>query len=308
MQILINTHTLTAPSLDPLGLCLSPTSALLNHSCMPNTAITFSEHGALSLRSLSAIPASSALTISYIDSILPTSLRRAELKNLYFFTCTCPLCLAECTSSLSNPDTSGPDMLIMLREHLESQSLPLYAAATDPSTSTSPHAALQALQAAEALFTPHNDHYPPHRHPRPAIHAQILLTSLNLGNWALAFRHSLVTYLHIDPIHYPQPWHPVRVVHTWITLRLAMQMAQPQPPSSHPTINYPLIIPSLYHELHTNVPKSHGPHSTFAAEISAFGDRAALHTRAPPQGEVKREWARLRALADEVLRSTDVRV
>lgn len=64
-RILINTHTLTTPTLDPLGLCLAPHSALLNHSCTPNTVIIFSG-STLTLRSLAAIPAKSELSISYM--------------------------------------------------------------------------------------------------------------------------------------------------------------------------------------------------------------------------------------------------
>lgn len=64
-RILINTHTLTSPCLDPLGLCLSLKSALLNHSCTPCCALLFSG-STLTLRSLAAIPAKCELSISYM--------------------------------------------------------------------------------------------------------------------------------------------------------------------------------------------------------------------------------------------------
>ena len=70
-RILINAHTLTTPTLDPLGLCLAPHSALLNHSCEPNTAIVFSG-SILTLRSLAIIPQEAELSISYMYVFLQT--------------------------------------------------------------------------------------------------------------------------------------------------------------------------------------------------------------------------------------------
>lgn len=36
-----NTFTVSTPALAPLGVCVSPIVALLNHSCDPNAAIVF---------------------------------------------------------------------------------------------------------------------------------------------------------------------------------------------------------------------------------------------------------------------------
>ncbi|KAA6409700.1 MAG: hypothetical protein FRX48_06312 [Lasallia pustulata] len=54
-RLLINTHTLTSPTLTPLGLYLSAPASLLNHSCAPNTTLIF-HHRALSLRALHPPP------------------------------------------------------------------------------------------------------------------------------------------------------------------------------------------------------------------------------------------------------------
>lgn len=40
-QFTTNTFTITAPTLDPLGACVSPAVALINHSCDPNAVIVF---------------------------------------------------------------------------------------------------------------------------------------------------------------------------------------------------------------------------------------------------------------------------
>ena len=40
-QFTTNTFTLTAPSLTPIGICVSPAAAFCNHSCDPNAVIVF---------------------------------------------------------------------------------------------------------------------------------------------------------------------------------------------------------------------------------------------------------------------------
>lgn len=40
-QFTTNTFTLTSFALDPIGVCVSPVFALVNHSCEPNAALVF---------------------------------------------------------------------------------------------------------------------------------------------------------------------------------------------------------------------------------------------------------------------------
>lgn len=41
LQFATNSITLTSPSLAPLGVCVSPLIALVNHSCDPNAVVVF---------------------------------------------------------------------------------------------------------------------------------------------------------------------------------------------------------------------------------------------------------------------------
>lgn len=41
IQFTTNSFTLSSPSLDPIGVCVSPSIALANHSCAPNAAVVF---------------------------------------------------------------------------------------------------------------------------------------------------------------------------------------------------------------------------------------------------------------------------
>ncbi|KAK7034676.1 hypothetical protein VNI00_012318 [Paramarasmius palmivorus] len=96
-----NTFTLADPSLTPIGACVSPTAALLNHSCDPNTVVVFP--GATSDENKKSEPRMEVVALknimpgeevftAYIDTTLPRSLRQKALKETYHFTCRCSLC------------------------------------------------------------------------------------------------------------------------------------------------------------------------------------------------------------------------
>ncbi|KAJ3238101.1 hypothetical protein HDU81_008401 [Chytriomyces hyalinus] len=67
--------------------------ALVNHSCVPNCAVTF-EPGSHAARlvALKDIEIGEDISVSYVDSAEPWMTRQEDLKKRYFFTCTCSLC------------------------------------------------------------------------------------------------------------------------------------------------------------------------------------------------------------------------
>ncbi|KAK0473758.1 hypothetical protein IW261DRAFT_1503300 [Armillaria novae-zelandiae] len=99
-----NTFTITDAALCPLGASVSPTVALINHSCDPNAVIVFPRASAnpqaeeplmhvVVLRNI--VPGEEIMT-AYIDTTLPRSLRQESLKETYHFDCRscggmCPL-------------------------------------------------------------------------------------------------------------------------------------------------------------------------------------------------------------------------
>ncbi|KAF9519864.1 hypothetical protein BS47DRAFT_1481760 [Hydnum rufescens UP504] len=98
-----NSFTLTDPVLTPIGVCISPSAALINHSCAPNAVVVFpqpksSRPNPLMVIALRDIEPGQEILSSYIDITLPGPRRRHELKENYMFDCNCSAC------SNSEPD------------------------------------------------------------------------------------------------------------------------------------------------------------------------------------------------------------
>ncbi|KAK2465023.1 hypothetical protein APHAL10511_003099 [Amanita phalloides] len=96
-----NTVALTTSSLSPIGACVSPPIALLNHSCDPNVVMVFPRTSAdprlqeplLHVVAIKAINSGEELLTSYIDTTLPSEERRKTLEETYCFDCKCSLCM-----------------------------------------------------------------------------------------------------------------------------------------------------------------------------------------------------------------------
>ncbi|KAH9940697.1 SET domain-containing protein [Amylocystis lapponica] len=95
-----NTFTLTSISLTAIGVCVSPTIALINHSCEPNVAVVFprasinpqDQEPLMHMVAMRDIAPSDEVLISYVDTTLPRELRQKELEETYNFVCKCTLC------------------------------------------------------------------------------------------------------------------------------------------------------------------------------------------------------------------------
>lgn len=68
------------------------------------------------------------------------------------------------------------------------------------------------------------------------------------------------------------------------------------------SVDWAVVVWGLWREVSEDVIKSHGANSTFALEVQAFGKGSDLFEMMIPPGEKEREWSRLRALAEEVLK------
>ena len=290
-RILVNAHTLTTPTLDPLGLCLSHNSALLNHSCTPNTTIIFSG-SAITLRSLAAIPAEGELSISYVETTNSTPTRQSELRNRYFFNCRCSVCSAGITNGLPDPH---PDHSF---DTIEARALVLRAEAS----TLPPNRAAALLKSALGSL----GQYPPHRQPNPSILHTAFLNAITTGSWAIALKYALKAYFFIDPLHHRLSWHPVRVVRVWVLLRLVTQIAGLVSEGDRSIkdlaefgINWQTVAIGLFQEVSDGAPRSHGSDSSFTSEVRAFGEGAGIGSEKSLKSLLEEEWAKLRKVADD---------
>ncbi|KAF7313995.1 hypothetical protein HMN09_00558000 [Mycena chlorophos] len=98
-----NTFTLSAPDLTPLGACIAPPVALINHDCQPNAVVVFpgtkQSHRASHARDHSAGDTprrrGKQILTAYIDTTLPRIQRQQALQETYNFDCRCSLCTSD---------------------------------------------------------------------------------------------------------------------------------------------------------------------------------------------------------------------
>eukprot|EP00048_Salpingoeca_helianthica_P006989 m.105151 g.105151 ORF g.105151 m.105151 type:complete len:436 (+) comp14193_c0_seq4:19-1326(+) len=113
-KVRVNSFGICDGEQQPIGAGLYPRLHLANHSCRPNCMVLFTR-GRAELRTTRTIAAGTPLTVSYIDALTPTHLRRAELQSRYLFDCLCPACTVPDTlmavrcscGGTASPDTSG---------------------------------------------------------------------------------------------------------------------------------------------------------------------------------------------------------
>ena len=86
-----NSLSVTDDEQEVIGVCISTKIAMLNHSCIPNASVVFSNGEAIVL-ALQSIKTGDELFISYIDHTQTTISRKSALKQNYLFDCNCRMC------------------------------------------------------------------------------------------------------------------------------------------------------------------------------------------------------------------------
>lgn len=77
---------------------MSPTVALINHSCSPNAVVVFptfangSTKRYMKVQAIRPIRKGEEVLTSYVDCAMPARLRKEQLRTTYKFECDCKLC------------------------------------------------------------------------------------------------------------------------------------------------------------------------------------------------------------------------
>jgi len=335
-QIFTNTFTLLTPTYDPLGICLDPFAARCNHSCSPNVFIVF-DGARMSFRALQTIKKDFELFVSYIDASNPFHRRQRELSKRYFFTCHCSKCQKGIHTIedrfLTDPATLEPGWdrdiqwppsaipgITTLDPADNDRSNYINDSAAGARLSATQRLAFASLEAAQRNPDPRSSSavdslqialslclktqlWPDHRQPLPAVRQYLFATFLS-------FKLGLRLYFSVNPVLYPAPFHPLRVVHTWALLNLLLYTLDPTGDSAaeaelrHAGVDFGVVVYGLLSEVASNVERSHGKESGFAREVRrkveevctdmTRGDREVL---SGIRRRMESQWGILRKLA-----------
>jgi hypothetical protein len=311
--LMCNTLRLVTPTFDPLGLVLDPRASIINHSCSPNAVVVF-DGPKLSVRALSTVQDGGEIFISYVDSSAPFGVRQAELRDQYFFTCKCSLCEL-CSDAAhdaffeSTPEFAERIKIIdgMLEQITEDPAWPRHI--LGQSTDMKRLSALQfygysCLESPDARFTKEEPAslrkaitilrntgiWPISRAPMPALYQQYVVACLGAKKYNEALVALIRLHFLVDPMVYPQAYHPVRVIHAWTLATLARAVSsEPDTPFCKALqacgVDLPIMFLALLSEVREQVPKSHG-------QSSAFGQMAigAWQTIMAPGGELDAQY------------------
>jgi hypothetical protein len=204
---------------DRIGLYMHPYAGLINHSCDYNSTVGF-DGEEVYVKAMRPIKQDEQIFISYIDTTTPYDIRRNELKERYFFDCSCIKC-QKGTDTLEDQFISTPEDMTPL-ETAEREALELMQKATASSTE---HA--EAIEKLEAAM--HKLHatgaWPLTRQPYASLRDKLIISLLSAGNFTRAFIHAAIRYLRIDPVVYDKA-HPIRHIHAWSLVRLTVFLSQ----------------------------------------------------------------------------------
>jgi hypothetical protein len=293
--IMCSTHRLVTPTFDPLGLAFDPSTSTINHSCLPNAVIVF-DGPKLVVRALDPIKAGQEVLISYIDSSAPFGVRQAELKDQYFFECSCAKCklsntapqdaflkpTAEFEQRISVIDDMIPQIVkdSAWSRHIlgdttdlkRLSALQFYAysflGSPDAETMGSDPAKLRK----SIIILRNTCVWPITRAPLPALYQQYSVACLGARRYNEALIALIRLYTLIDPTIYPQAYHPVRIVHAWVLATLAKAVSsEPDTPFCKALqacgVDLPILFLALLQEIHNQIPRSHGVQSSFGKTI-----------------------------------------
>ncbi|KAI1495543.1 hypothetical protein F5X99DRAFT_403187 [Biscogniauxia marginata] len=218
-----------------LGVGFDPFVSSANHSCDPNTVRVFNQPKTV-LRALRPIKKGDEIFLKYIDVTNPFSVRQAELKKSYLFSCQCLKCkqgavlpqdiFLQAPEKLPSEHCQYADSLIGRYE----PQLSKYSVPSNDATAKRRLAILQAeaFSASEKQDSGIEDirkalqmcitsgMWSWTRQPVPRLYRRLFSLYLESGDPYKAFRIGIKMYFEIIPELMPQEFYPDRLIHAWV--------------------------------------------------------------------------------------------
>ena len=299
--VLNNSHTLINSTLHPIGLAIDLMACSVNHSCEPNAVMVF-DGPKVEIRALVRLEEDEEVFFSYVDETDPFGVRQTELRERQHFTCACGKCavgLAAPQDALVLPvgglATGAKEMArwVMtmrgqvpgiakhfLGDGMENWQCAMLQFAGLALVEASDHddgskrALLEVATTLESIEA--SGAWPAARAPIPALYRVLLQMHLRRNDRCSAFRVALKTYFVHDPVNYPVPFHPRRVINAWSLAEVALSVSPPNLPESSPLIrelrqdglDSSMLYYGLVRYVLENVPKSHGAESAFGVAVA----------------------------------------
>lgn len=280
--------TITQNDLTPIGSGLDLVISNANHSCSPNASVTM-ESRRISFRALQPIRKGQEVYVSYIDETMSFYYRQKELRDNYFFTCACSLCIQGTKTPqdafLKRFSQASEGFQKVSRSYLSTHSETTSETERNRFKDSDPDSPL--LSAAEAKLHLHytksklcknpNERifvleslcqsmysskiWPLHRYPYAQARYD-LIEEYNLGTreYKKAGVHVAKVYTSIHPVLFPSPCHPKRVMNTVYLFEMLVGLsATPEAPVFPVDLTAALYV--LGKECTELVVKSHGTES-----------------------------------------------
>jgi hypothetical protein len=285
-----------------MGIALDPIACSANHSCEPNASVLF-DQPRLMMRSLSSIKKGEEVFISYIDNTDPFYRRQAQLQQRYCFQCQCSKCQLG-IKGRENDWAQAPEKLAAkwsnLAQLMDSKASfagnpenfigeskaewnlgiiqgSIYSQYEPIRNIKDSQLAVRELESVMGTCK-QSGMWPITRQPYANVRVDISSRMIDQNRLALALYQMAKTYFLIDPILYPQIFHPVRVLHTWnLAKTLVQAYSSPNDPSQtvDPGIEelfrreFDFVVPvvKLLKKLAVDVLKSHGAGSRLAMMV-----------------------------------------
>ena len=231
-------------------------------------------------------------------------MRQRELQERYFFDCSCSKC--------QNGTKAREDRFLVAKPRVsnfadaERKAIDLLKSAKDEENPAS---------AAEKLYSGMDflrgtGAWPITRQPFSQLRDELIVYLLEAQQFWPAFVHSAIRYLRIDPIVFLEPWHPLRNVHAWTFVKLAIHLFQ-APDATTPGnaelqkygINLGLVVYSVLNDLqklNNELPTVQKVYKENYAEVRKEFEANGLDPDTM-QNEIGVEWVKMDKLVDDAL-------